>query len=203
VDATTLKGSYDLFPQTLQWKISTVCILVTWLNFVMTINRIPYFQAFVPFTRKNLSPLLKGIFYIVVNIFAFSFVFRSILIYDPSFQDPFHSFVKTITWTMGDLSYDSTFLERKPMYPILANILFVIFVTAVAGFVIHIFSSNSGSVIEDNVIHDQNSSNCDSIIESIKTQFYFDEMLPYLRIKCTRSGVRVRHFSKFKSKYSM
>lgn len=59
--------------------------------------------------------------------------------------------VKTIVWLLGDLAYDDTFLnsDQPLIYPVLANFLFVMFVTTISGFIVNLFIGQPSEKLED------------------------------------------------------
>lgn len=76
---------------------------------------------------------------------------------------------------LGDLSYDSTFANQdfQIIYRIESNILFVVFVTSIAGFIIYILTNISTEDIEKRL----KQSECHLANLSLRSQLYYDEVL--------------------------
>lgn len=94
----------------------------------------------MPITAKFFKSFLKVVSYILMLVFVFAFVFHLLLRENVAFTGIPQAVVKTIVWMLGDLSYDGTFLDDKHplLYPIMVNIIFVIFVTTLGGFIVNL-----------------------------------------------------------------
>lgn len=73
-------------------------------------------------------------------LFVFAFSFHLLLGDQVAFKRVPQALVKTVVWMIGDLGYDDTFLndDYKLLYPIMVNILFVVFVTTIGGFIVNL-----------------------------------------------------------------
>ena len=109
----------------------------------------------------------------MIIIFAFSYAFTH-LSHDPVFNDPLTAVVKTLAWMLGDLGYDSTFVNED--FPILTNFIFVLFVTSVAGFIIYMISGISSEEMQQNT----EDSNTYFSTVLLMTQLYYDDFLSSL-----------------------
>lgn len=86
---------------------------------------------------------LRGLAFIGVVIFLFAFIFHLLLEDLDAFQTWPQSIVKTVVWIMGDLGYDDTFVVKKLAYPILANVIFLVFVCTVGAFIVTLIKTPS------------------------------------------------------------
>ncbi|KAK4296890.1 hypothetical protein Pmani_030647 [Petrolisthes manimaculis] len=123
-----------------QWQCGIVALLVAWMHLINTLNQLPIFSVFMPITGKFFKSFLKVVSYILMLIFVFAFVFHLLLKEHVAFMGIPQAVVKTIVWMLGDLGYDDTFLddEHPILYPIMVNIIFVIFVTTLGGFIVNL-----------------------------------------------------------------
>jgi len=130
---------------------------------------------YIPVTRALVKKFAIGICYIGLIILAFSLVFAGLLNHDPAFKSPITSFVKTLSWMMGDLAYDSSFVNDEfPLdYPIESNILFVLYVTTIAGFIVYVIS-NTSSDLNSKTVHD---SEAQFLNVSLLSQLYYEEVM--------------------------
>ncbi|KAK4291953.1 hypothetical protein Pmani_035250 [Petrolisthes manimaculis] len=91
----------------------------------------------------NLTPVLR---IVVVVIAVFAFAFHVLLPSQAAFATFPRAIVKTLVWLRGDLAYDDTFLNQSLDYPIMANILFLIFSCVVGVFILTLLKSPSTNV---------------------------------------------------------
>lgn len=120
-----------------QWECGILALLVGWLHLINTLNQLPILSVFMPITKSFIKSFFKVVFYIVMLLFVFAFIFHLLLQDQAAFINVPQSMVKTIVWMLGDLGYDDTFLndDHQLLYPKMVNLLFVVFVTIIGGFV--------------------------------------------------------------------
>ncbi|XP_068220064.1 transient receptor potential cation channel subfamily A member 1 homolog [Palaemon carinicauda] len=142
------------------WRLSTGIMgwLLSGLHLIFTVNQIPRFSIFMPITVSFLSGFLLVWLFTAMILFIFAFIFHLLLKKQDSFATVPQSMVKTIVWMIGDLGYDDTFLsEEKLEYPILSNLIFVIFITVLGGvltnFIIHQPSNKLEEFRENSRLH--------------------------------------------------
>ncbi|KAG7171626.1 Transient receptor potential cation channel subfamily A member 1-like 5 [Homarus americanus] len=122
-----------------QWECGILALLVEWLYFINMLNQLPMISVFMPITRSFLKSFFKVLFYIIMLVFIFAFIFHLLLRDQAAFHTVPQAMVKTIVWMLGDLAYDDTFLNDVPLvYPVMVNILFVLFVTTIGGFIVNL-----------------------------------------------------------------
>ena len=131
------------------------------------------FQLFAPHTGKTLKAYLKGIIYIVVITWVFSFIFRSLLFRSPEFSDPFQAFITAFIWQLQDLSFESKpdSAENPYAFQFEASLLIVTLIAATA-FINNIFRGISEEIKKD----DENS---DALITRnlLISHFYYADFL--------------------------
>ena len=68
------KHSKFNFFQNFQWQSGLVCSLLNGLIVIVSINRVPNMQVFVPLSWRLILVFLKGTLYVLIVLFVFSFV---------------------------------------------------------------------------------------------------------------------------------
>ena len=118
--------------------------------------------------------------YIAIIILAFALSFHFLLMNQPSFQNMWYSLIKTLVWMLGDLGYDDTFINDDAVkYPILANLLFVLFVTAIGWLVFNVSLTNQSDQL-DSIRESATFHQADSVL---KLHLFIDDCVPSCRRK--------------------
>ncbi|XP_071538837.1 transient receptor potential cation channel subfamily A member 1 homolog [Panulirus ornatus] len=125
------------------WQCGIVALLIHWFHLIHTINKVPQFSIFTTITKDFLRDFFKGLMFIGMVISLFALIFHLLLQDQPAFKTVPQSVVKTVVWLLGDLGYDDTFLTESLSYPVLANILFLVFVCTVAIFIVTLIRAPS------------------------------------------------------------
>lgn len=135
----------------------------------------------MPLTKKFINEYLKLLMHLTVIIVAFAVCFHFLLIQQSSFHTIWYSIVKTLVWMLGDLGYDDTFLdEENPVkYPILTNLLFVLFVTVIGWLAFNLIMTNPNESL-DNIREKAIFHRGDA---ALKLQLLIDDCVPRLRRK--------------------
>ncbi|XP_045606736.1 transient receptor potential cation channel subfamily A member 1 homolog isoform X2 [Procambarus clarkii] len=122
------------------WQCGILALLVAWLHLINMLNQLPMLSVFMPITQSFLKSFFKVVFYIAMLIFIFAFIFHLLLRDQTAFFTVPQAMVKTIVWMLGDLAYDDTFLndDHQLVYPVMVNLLFVVFVTTIGGFIVNL-----------------------------------------------------------------
>ena len=123
------------FSQYWQWEAGLIAVLFAVLLFINDLNNIPLVSAFLPLNSKFILKIFRIFFYAFIILFTFGYAFHLLLGADGAFISLNQSFVKTLVWFLGDLGYDDTFIEKDPKYPVLTNLIFVLFVSVIIGFI--------------------------------------------------------------------
>lgn len=105
----------------------------------------------MPITNSFMKSFFKVLFYIIMLVFVFAFIFHLLLQDQDAFFTVPQAMVKTIVWMLGDLAYDDTFLAEKNtlLYPVMVNILFVVFVTVIGGFIVNLIITQPSNKLDD------------------------------------------------------
>ena len=135
----------------------------------------------MPFTYALVITFFKVILHIIIIVVAFSSVFKFLLPTTPGFDTFSQSFVKTLVWMLGDLAYDDTFLNPDiPLhYSILSNVLFIVFVTTIAGFIFNMIMMHSS----DQLVRYQKLAKIHYADACLRMQLLVDDVIPQQRRK--------------------
>lgn len=137
--------------QVVQWQCGIIAFLSAWLNLMNMVNQLPWFSIIMPVTKSFVLGFVKVFSYILMLLCAFAYTFHLLLMNRPAFQSLFTAVVKSVVWLRGDLGYDDTFLDEENdlPYPIMTNLLFVVFVTTVSSFIINLILTLPSSKLND------------------------------------------------------
>ncbi|MPC24963.1 Transient receptor potential channel pyrexia [Portunus trituberculatus] len=118
-----------------QWHFGIVGLLLEWILIIGRLNELPVLFVFMPITRRFLFGYIKALLYVTSLLFAFSYIFQLLLDDHEAFDSRPKAMVKMIVWLFGDLNYDSTFVEKPPLHPIMTTQMFVAFIIIMFGFI--------------------------------------------------------------------
>lgn len=121
--------------QAWQWHCGIISLLLEWILVIGMLNQLPVFFVFMPITKRFFFGYIKALFYITSLLFAFSYVFQLLLDDHDAFESRPKAMIKTIVWLLGDLNYDSTFVEKLPFHPAMTMLMFVLFIIIMGGFI--------------------------------------------------------------------
>lgn len=118
-----------------QWHFGIIGLLLEWILVIGRLNELPVLFVFMPITKRFLFGYIKALIYIASLLFAFSYIFQLLLDDHEAFDSRPKAMVKMIVWLFGDLNYDSTFVEKLPLHPVMTTLMFVAFIIIVFGFI--------------------------------------------------------------------
>nr|XP_053633995.1 uncharacterized protein LOC128689628 [Cherax quadricarinatus] len=127
------------------WQCGILALLLTWTQLLQIVNKLPQFTLFTITTWDFIKYYFKGLIYIIMVILLFGLIFHMLLHNQSAFSTMPQSVVKTVVWMLGDLAYDDTFVSGKPPYPILVNVLFLVFICTVAAFIVILLKAPSSN----------------------------------------------------------
>ncbi|KAG7159979.1 Transient receptor potential cation channel subfamily A member 1-like 2 [Homarus americanus] len=126
------------------WQCGILALLMAWVQLIQIINKLPQLSIFTISTWDFIKCYLKGLMYIGMVIILFAFIFFMLLRDQLAFKTVPQSIIKTVVWMLGDLNYDETFVgENKLSYPVLVNVLFLIFMCTVWVFIVTLIKTPS------------------------------------------------------------
>nr|XP_054757326.1 uncharacterized protein LOC129263442 [Lytechinus pictus] len=107
-----------------QWQLGAFAVFLTWFNFILFLQTVPFFGLYIFMFLEVLSTLLNFIFVVGIFILAFAVVFCILLLN----QDPFHtmgnSIAKILGMATGELNFDTVFHSLDYLYQPVASIDF-------------------------------------------------------------------------------
>ncbi|CAL4065424.1 unnamed protein product, partial [Meganyctiphanes norvegica] len=159
------------------WIAGIAAMVLAWVILINTMNKMPVLSVFMPLSRMFLTSFAKIIFYFAIIISVFALVFNLLIYNNEAFVTWPQAFIKTITWMLGDLSYNDTFIEETPHYQVFANIFFVIFIFTMA-----IFISNLVVTLPSNSFEDfSKKAEFHKLANCVKLFLTLDVCFPFLR----------------------
>ncbi|KAK4301591.1 hypothetical protein Pmani_026369 [Petrolisthes manimaculis] len=126
-----------------QWQCGIIALIIQWFDLLYNFNSLLRHNIFYVINAHFLKSYMKGTLFVVVVIAVFAFAFHVLLPSQAAFATFPRAIVKTVVWLRGDLAYDDTFLNQSLDYPIMANILFLIFSCVVGVFILTLLKSPS------------------------------------------------------------
>lgn len=118
------------------WQFGLVALILRWFDLVYNFCQLLRYNLFYTVNPYFLKSFMKGTLYVVVVITVFALAFHVLLPRQEAFATFPRAMMKMVVWLRGDLAYDSTFLEPSLDYPIMANILFLLFSCVLGAFVL-------------------------------------------------------------------
>ncbi|XP_076034535.1 uncharacterized protein LOC143021130 [Oratosquilla oratoria] len=162
-----------------QWISGVMAMLLEGLFLINALNKFPKLSVFLPVTKDFVQSYLKGVAYILALILLFAFIFH-LLMWD---QKPFHTvpqaIMRTIVLMLGDYNYDTIFLKNVVAYPVIANFLFVFFITIISGFLVNIIVTKEDNVSDNFRLR----ATLHRAISNLEWILTLDICLPFLRKK--------------------
>ncbi|KAL3312034.1 hypothetical protein Ciccas_009380 [Cichlidogyrus casuarinus] len=86
-----------------QWQLGSTCVLLAWLNLLVSMRKLPYFGIYVIMKLKVLKTFLQFSFIYLPMLVAFAMSFTLILGNHESFSDLRTSSFKVAVMTIGEL----------------------------------------------------------------------------------------------------
>ena len=121
--------------QTWQLHCGIIGLLLEWILFIEKLNQLPVLFVFMPATKRFIWNFIKALGYILLLLYAFSYIFHLLLIDKTAFGSMSKAMMKMIVWLFGDLNYDDTFGKGDLSYPHMAKLMFVAFIIIMGGFI--------------------------------------------------------------------
>ncbi|XP_067888757.1 transient receptor potential cation channel subfamily A member 1b [Heterodontus francisci] len=119
----------------IQWQFGTISAYVTWVNFLLYLQRFDICGIYVVMFGEILNTLFHIMALFLFLILAFGFTFYILLYEQMAYGTPVLSVMKTLIMMLGDINYNENFLvpynTNKMPYPLLtfaALIIFLLFI---------------------------------------------------------------------------
>ncbi|XP_060133733.1 transient receptor potential cation channel subfamily A member 1 isoform X1 [Zootoca vivipara] len=118
-------------PVRLQWECGAIAIFLSWMNFLLYLQRFENYGIYVVMFWEILRTLIRIIIVFFFLMLAFGLSFHVLLGSQETYGTPYLSVMQTFAMMLGDINYREAFLE--PMladhlpYPFLSFAMLVIF----------------------------------------------------------------------------
>ncbi|XP_047739807.1 uncharacterized protein LOC108675843 [Hyalella azteca] len=167
--------------QFIVWQLEVLAVLLVWLHFVATLNKILWSSGLIPIDTMLLFPFALLLLPLFLYLLAFAVSFHFIFLENKTFGSMPYSFVKTITMMLGDFGYDDTFAydNTNGSYPLLSNVLLVVFILCIIGMVLNCVSGGFTEKFTELRKKEQ----VNRAISLLRTHLLIDEFVPEWRRK--------------------
>ncbi|KAJ7338916.1 hypothetical protein JRQ81_012818 [Phrynocephalus forsythii] len=118
-------------PGQLQWECGAIAIFLSWMNFLLYLQRFENYGIYIVMFWEILRTLIRiGIVFFFLML-AFGLSFHVLLGSQETYSTPYLSVMQTFAMMLGDINYRDAFLEplltRRLPYPLLSFIVLIIF----------------------------------------------------------------------------
>ncbi|KAG0720109.1 Transient receptor potential cation channel subfamily A member 1 [Chionoecetes opilio] len=120
---------------TWQWHCGLIALLLEWILMIDKLNQLPLLFVFMPITKYFLWTYIKALSYIALLLFVFANIFHLLLSNEPAFRSMPQAMMKMMTWLLGDLNYDDTFVKDDVVHPYMGQPMFGAFIIIMGGFI--------------------------------------------------------------------
>ncbi|XP_063062573.1 transient receptor potential cation channel subfamily A member 1b [Engraulis encrasicolus] len=118
--------------QTWVWEAGAVAILMSWINFLLYLQRFEHFGIYVVMFGEIIKTLFSVIVLVVFLVLAFGLSFYALMLHQPEFQWLGFSLAQTFVMMVGELNYQSNFFgafeKKKLAFPEMTYAIFVFFI---------------------------------------------------------------------------
>ncbi|XP_048363786.1 transient receptor potential cation channel subfamily A member 1 [Sphaerodactylus townsendi] len=115
----------------LQWECGAIAIFLSWMNFLLYLQRFENYGIYVVMFWEILRTLLRILVVFFFLVLAFGLSFHVLLGTQLTFSRPHLSVMQTFAMMLGDINYHEGFLEplfaHKLRYPFLSFVILTIF----------------------------------------------------------------------------
>ncbi|XP_066480502.1 transient receptor potential cation channel subfamily A member 1 [Tiliqua scincoides] len=115
----------------LQWECGAIAIFLSWMNFLLYLQRFETYGIYVVMFWEILRTLIRIIVVFFFLMLAFGLSFHVLLGTQQTYSLPYLSVMQTFAMMLGDINYREAFLEplldRTLPYPLLSYIILIIF----------------------------------------------------------------------------
>nr|XP_060631461.1 transient receptor potential cation channel subfamily A member 1 [Anolis sagrei ordinatus] len=118
-------------PANLQWECGAIAIFLSWMNFLLYLQRFENFGIYVVMFWEILRTLIRIAIVFFFLMLAFGLSFHVLLGSQETYGTPYLSVMQTFAMMLGDINYHDAFLEpmltnRLP-YPLLSYLILIVF----------------------------------------------------------------------------
>ncbi|XP_018012486.1 uncharacterized protein LOC108669621 [Hyalella azteca] len=170
------------------WQMGVLAVLQSSIHVVLTLNKVPRFSGFMPVDAMHLFRFSLALVPLILFLLSFTVAFHLLLTKNASFSSVPVSFVKTITWMLGDLGYDDTFQDdQSPVnFPIMTHILFLVFILCIGGLLFNfVLASPTEKLLEL-----RNEDDFNRAVAHLHIHLLIDECVPHMRKRNAQSHVK-------------
>ncbi|XP_044279991.1 transient receptor potential cation channel subfamily A member 1 [Varanus komodoensis] len=118
-------------PDHLQWECGAIAIFLSWMNFLLYLQRFENYGIYVVMFWEILRTLIRIAVVFFFLMLAFGLSFHVLLGSQETYGTPYLSVMQAFAMMLGDINYRDAFLEpmlnNKLPYPFLSFVIFIIF----------------------------------------------------------------------------
>uniref|UniRef100_A0A6J0V738 Transient receptor potential cation channel subfamily A member 1 n=1 Tax=Pogona vitticeps TaxID=103695 RepID=A0A6J0V738_9SAUR len=118
-------------PGQLQWECGAIAIFLSWMNFLLYLQRFENYGIYVVMFWEILRTLIRISVVFFFLMLAFGLSFHVLLGSQETYSTPYLSVMQTFAMMLGDINYRDAFLEplltKRLPYPLLSFLILIIF----------------------------------------------------------------------------
>ncbi|XP_030849070.1 transient receptor potential cation channel subfamily A member 1 homolog isoform X5 [Strongylocentrotus purpuratus] len=107
-----------------QWQLGAFAVFLTWFNFILFLQTVPFFGLYIFMFLEVLSTLLNFIFVVGIFAIAFAVVFCILLLNQAPFHTVANSLAKILAMASGEPNFDAVFHSLDYLYQPVASVDF-------------------------------------------------------------------------------
>lgn len=107
-----------------QWQLGAFAVFLTWFNFILFLQTVPFFGLYIFMFLEVLTTLLNFIFVVGIFAIAFAVVFCILLLNQAPFHTLGNSLAKILGMASGELNFDTVFHSLDYLYQPVASVDF-------------------------------------------------------------------------------
>ncbi|KAM9436780.1 transient receptor potential cation channel subfamily A member 1-like isoform 3-T3 [Clarias gariepinus] len=116
----------------LHWQAGALAILFAWINFLLYFQRFERFGIYVVMFGEIIKTLCSVLVLFIFLLLAFGLSFHALMLHRDEFNTVGLSMAQTFVMTVGELNYETSFLEAHDQgllaFPIITYYVFVLFI---------------------------------------------------------------------------
>ncbi|XP_062985937.1 transient receptor potential cation channel subfamily A member 1 [Elgaria multicarinata webbii] len=118
-------------PVRLQWECGAIAIFLSWMNFLLYLQRFENYGIYIVMFWEILRTLIRIVVVFFFLMLAFGLSFHVLLGSQETYGTPYLSVMQTFAMMLGDINYRDAFLEPmlhdKLPYPFLSFLILIVF----------------------------------------------------------------------------
>uniref|UniRef100_A0A6Q2YNW7 Ion transport domain-containing protein n=1 Tax=Esox lucius TaxID=8010 RepID=A0A6Q2YNW7_ESOLU len=119
-------------PRSWHWEAGALAIIMSWINFLLYLQRFEHFGIYVVMFQEIARTLFKILLVFFFLLLAFALVFYAVMLNQRAFRRLDLSLIQVFVMMVGELNYQSNildmYLDNKLPFPFITFYMFLVFV---------------------------------------------------------------------------